>query len=358
MRRTRLARIAAAALAAAIACPLAASAQQGSIASTVDELVNEALTLEGKEGAPPPLAGGFETVTPEAAGQYREAALRFAPDPEVRANVIRGTLEGISQLDPAMSAELGKLDLFALLEEALAKYGMTTGDLADTSAVYLISLHDAVNLVPPGTDTPPAVAQAVSNQLARAYASMNVPELSDPATVQAQSDTYALQALLVTLIHQAIMDPSVPDADRQAYKQQMIETGQSQFGMDLSEVTINEAGMLPNETMDMALDALNTAVEDERAKRAAEDPQGEADRQVAAAFGTPCGQQPRDATERKILNLFEKRGFCQSYEPASYERFQAEVPAEQQFAINFLSWTMGNPLYPAAQAKTMDGMID
>ena len=358
MTRTTLPASVTAVMAAAVlgALPAApAHAQQGDIAGAIDGLLNDALTLEGEAGAPPPIAApAAEAMAPQAAADYRQAALRFEPDPAIRAKATEAFLATFDAVSPEAAAQLRQMDPFALIAQAFEPYGMSVNDFADTSAFHLIAVHDGANLAPVGEDTPVPVAKALSDQLAGTYASVNAPEMSDPAAVQAQSDAYALQALMFSLMHLGAMDSAFGDENRANYQKQMIATGQQVYGVDLSKATISEQGFIPGE----AMAALQGVVDDERAKRAAENPEAEAERAMQAAFGTPCGRQPGDPTERKILNLLEKRSLCEGYDPARYQAFKAEVPQDQQYAINFVVWSTGNPLYPAEQAKMMDGMID
>lgn len=67
-----------------------------------------------------------------------------------------------------------------------------------------------------------------------------------------------------------------------------------------------------------------------------------------------CGVSPRDATEAKLLALFEGRGRCDKHDPAAYARFLAEVPTDQHYAVNYIAWSTGRPLFPAGQAASMD----
>ena len=365
MTRTTLLGLSAAMLL-CVAAP--ARAQQADIAGTIDGLLNDALTLEAPDaapGAPPPLATAAEEVDAGQAQDFREAALRFDPDPALRAEAMRrflGVLDGIS---PEIGAQLQGQDVFAMLEPALGEYGMSINDFADTSTLLMLTMYEAARLEPVGGETTPediAAAKAVSRQIAAAYASLDRPEMSDPAAVQMQSDSYVTQALMFYMLHAAVMTPDMPQARREEFATEVVKTGQQLFGVNLLEADVSELGLLTTDARRdierTALGFLQQAVDDEREKRVAENPEAEAERALQTAFGTPCGRQPSDQTERKILNLLERRSLCDGYDPARYAQFKTEVAEDQRYAINFVAWLGGNPLYPAEQAKMMDGMMD
>lgn len=345
-----------------------ARAQQADIAGTIDALLDDALTLEAKDaapGAPPPLATAAEEVSADQAQSFREAALRFEPDPALRAQAMRQFLDLLGGISPEIGAQMQGQDVFAILQPALDEYGMSINDFADTSTLLLLTMYEAARLEELDDETTPediATAKAVSRQIAAAYASLNRPEMSDPEAVQMQSDSYVTQALMFYMLHAAVMTPDMPQARRDEFAAQVVKTGQQLFGVDLLEADISELGLLTTQgrrDIEMqALGFLQQAVDDEREKRVAEDPEAEAERALQTAFGTPCGRQPSDPTERKVLNLLERRSLCDGYDPARYAQFKAEVPADQLYAINFVAWLGGNALYPPEQAKMMDGMMD
>ena len=148
--------------------------------------------------------------------------------------------------------------------------------------------------------------------------------------------------------------PNGQQAGEAEFRAAMRELGQEVFGIDLTRATIDARGLTPGE----ALGALGGAVREARDERAAADPEGEAARAVEAALGTPCGRTPQDALQRKVLRVFESRDVCAAFDPERYAAFLREVPREQHYAINFLAFASGKPLYPAAQARTMDAMLD
>ena len=134
----------------------------------------------------------------------------------------------------------------------------------------------------------------------------------------------------------------------------MRELGREVFGIDLTRATIDERGLTPGE----AIGALDRVVREEREARAVADPKAEAERTIEAALGTPCGRTPTDALERKVLRLFEGQDACAAFDPEQYARFLDDTPPAQHYAIDFAAWSTGKPLFPAAQAKIMDGMIE
>lgn len=200
-----------------------ARAQQADIAGTIDALLDDALTLEAKDaapGAPPPLATAAEEVSADQAQSFREAALRFEPDPALRAQAMRQFLDLLGGISPEIGAQMQGQDVFAILQPALDEYGMSINDFADTSTLLLLTMYEAARLEELDDETTPediATAKAVSRQIAAAYASLNRPEMSDPEAVQMQSDSYVTQALMFYMLHAAVMTPDMPQARRDEF---------------------------------------------------------------------------------------------------------------------------------------------
>ena len=281
------------------------------------------------------------------------AALTFDVDQRLRAVVLRDMRERVAERSPE-DAEAFSDGLFRLMDGALSGYGLSTDDLSDTTAVYLIEMWDAAN--GQASEMSKKTVRALSEQLARSYSVIgrDEPKLFDSAVVQEQSDRFLLQAYLITSLKKTYQQPGADSSERARFEEAMRELGREVFGIDLTRATIDERGLTPGE----AIGALDDAVRESRAERAASDPAGEADRAVEAALGSPCGLASSGPTERKVLRLFEARGLCGQYDPARYDAFEAEVPEGQRYAINFMAWSTGRPLYPADQAKMMDGMIE
>ena len=298
-----------------------------------------------------------EWLGPEAAfTDARDVAsldLRFEPDRAVRKRMVRTLRAQVAEASPE-DAEVVSRSVFSDMARALKPYGLSVNDLADTSAVYLGEVFDAAN----GTSSKISAetAQALSGQFRDAYAviARDEPRLFDAGLVQEQSDAFLLQAFVVSSMRQTLAQPAYTDAQRSAFQDAMVRLGREAFGIDLTRATIDERGLTPGE----AIGALDGAVREHRAERAITDPEAEAARATEAALGSPCGLTPRDGIERKAIRLFETRGACEQYDPARYDAFLEEAPANQHYAINFVSWYGGGPLYPADQAKIMDGMIE
>ena len=293
-------------------------------------------------------AAGFAPDT----GGASAPILTFAPDRAQRARTYAEFVDRIGRTAPEDAASLEGTDLFAAMAGAMAPYGLSTDSLPDATAVYMIELWDAAN--GQATDLSREAVRTLSGQIRDAYAAARDPGLFDAAKVQEQADTYLLQGWLITSMRTTFEAGGGGAGDAEAFRASMRALGREVFGIDLTRATINERGLIPGE----AVGALGDAVREGRAERAAADPEGEAERAMDAAFGTPCGVEPSDATERKLLVLFEGRGRCDKHDPAAYARFPAEVPEDQRYAINYIAWSTGKPLYPADQARTLDGMIE
>ena len=283
----------------------------------------------------------------------RDVSLTFEPDDDLRRDTVSALRNKIVRTSPQDAGAI-TADVFKLFDQALRPYSLSTNDLADTTSVYLIELWDAVN----GQDTSFTARQArtLSDQFAAAYAvtARTEPRLSDQETLQRQSDTFLLQAYLIASLAETYRQPGADRGERAAFREAMRGLGREVFGIDLTKATIDERGLTPGE----AIGALDTAVREEREARAVADPKAEAERTIDAALGSPCGRTPADALERKVLRLFESKEACDGFDPAQYERFLADTPSDQHYAINFAAYATGKPLFPAAQAKIMDGMIE
>ena len=285
-----------------------------------------------------------------ADGAISPDQLAFKPSKALRKEVVAAFVADVREASP-QDADRVPRSLFRLMRGALRSYGLTTDDLADSTTVFMTELHAAANgLMEDGSR---AQAQALRAQVSDAYVTLHPSLFNDREAVQRQSDRMLLQAWLINSLKQSFAQPTTDPADRLAFRSAMRDLGQEVFGIDLTRATIDERGLTPGEVFD----ALDGSAEEERAGRTA-DPAGEARRVIDASFGTPCGVEPRDQTQRRLLVLFEGRGRCDMYDPAAYERFLAEVPVDQHYAINYVVWSTGKPLYPADQAQVMDGMIE
>ena len=281
------------------------------------------------------------------------ARLAFTPDPQQRAARVKEIRSRVIAASPA-DANLISPALFDLMAGALEPYDLSVNDLADTTSVYLGEIWDAANGT--STDLDARTIGVLADQMRGAYAALarNDPAFSDASLVQQQSDTFLLQAYLIATLAETYRQPGADPEEQAAFRAAMRGLGREVFGIDLAAATLGERGLVPGE----ALGALEGAVREEREARAVADPEAEAKHTIEAALATPCGRTPEDALERKVLRLFESKDACDGFDPAQYARFLADTPPDQHYAINYAAYATGKPLFPAAQAKIMDGMIE
>lgn len=67
-----------------------------------------------------------------------------------------------------------------------------------------------------------------------------------------------------------------------------------------------------------------------------------------------CGYQSIADLSDSIQRLLAANGQCDLYNTGRYQAFVRDVPASQQFAVNYVAWMAGAPLLDEAKAAALD----
>jgi hypothetical protein len=186
--------------------------------------------------------GHSDTVSVAPTNGVSPEKLRYKPSSIRRKANYAGFVAQSRRADPAGADALAATlatDPIARLEPLLARYGLTTSNVADAYAVYWEEAWEAVHGVD-GPDTREA-AQAIKRQAAEAI--LTTPEFARATDAQKQelADSLLVQAVLIGAAkHQAGGDRGklrqIADAVRQ---------GAKGMGLDLDAMTLTEAGFVP-----------------------------------------------------------------------------------------------------------------
>lgn len=154
----------------------------------------------------------------------------FVPDPARRSEIARSFADRVAAQSgsPMPSGDA----LFEAMAGALAGAGLSTDDLADAVAVYLVGLWEAAT--GERVDVTPTLAAAVAAQARAALLAAD----GVPGDVQGRSDELLLQAWLV-----ASLDATYRTRDDVAdFREAMRRAGREAFGLDLAALTLTDEG--------------------------------------------------------------------------------------------------------------------
>lgn len=166
----------------------------------------------------------------------------FRPSPEVRRRNLAGFVEKTRAADPEGAAALERLfassDVIGEIGQALAPYSLRTNDVADATAVYLVTAWYGVR----GRDDDPSRAQltAVRGQMARARAATPAFASLTDAHKQELAEAMLIQAALVGASVTAAKDqPTTLEGVKRAVAQGVSAT----FDFDLSTLDLTDQGL-------------------------------------------------------------------------------------------------------------------
>jgi hypothetical protein len=170
------------------------------------------------------------------------ARLSFRPDPTVRQRVYARAVAQAQKNDPAEAAKLRQLLQSGVLTRDvrayLGRYGMSTNNVADTTALYLALAWQIAN----GTPNDPSRAQMLGlrNQVASTFAGMPEFVRADQAVRQDLSEANLIQAAYAANIGNAM------EKDRRLLpraRAAMVKGVMSLYGLDLRNVTLTAQGL-------------------------------------------------------------------------------------------------------------------
>ena len=322
-----------------------AAAQDFMFSGTIDNFVSNQVFSLQTQNIRRAAARGDEEVTDgfflPPADEGSALALPFAVDERARAREEAAYRRLVAKHDPGTARDLPN-GIIAMVGEAIEPDGLSTDDLGDAMTLYVAQVWLAANAV---SDDPSAkTLAALRRQIGTAFARLNESVPAEDGARQAEADRLFLQAYMIASLNMTTAQPG-REAERAQVADAMGAVSTETFGVDFREVALDERGLYPEGAARMLAETADVPV-----PSAAPAP--------AASLGTPCGRVPTDVLEAKILRLFASRDACSAYGDGDYAAFKAAVPREQHYAINFLTWKAGKPLYPAGQARMMDGMIE
>lgn len=178
-----------------------------------------------------------------SAADVQMARLIYTPAPErTRAN-LASFVDRTRATDPAGAAQMeqqfASTDVIGAMGAAMLDAGLSKDNIADAYTVWAINAWGAAH--GDMTQTPPATAIAVSQQVATAF--LQTPELVDAsdAAKQEMAESLLIQAALIfaaqeSAAHDPVLTKQVADAVRQ---------GAAASGLDLDAITLTEAGFAP-----------------------------------------------------------------------------------------------------------------
>jgi hypothetical protein len=172
--------------------------------------------------------------------------LMFKPSKQIRQELIRGYIAQTKRGDPAAGAELEKMlattDVFAIVKNGMAPFGMTPDNLADAYTAWMINMWSAAhgNLRDSSASQIKAVQKQVLNSLA-ALPSLYSMNNSDKQRI---ADELVYYASMISGGAMAFADD--PEGMR-AYQQDVRKMART-AGFDVDAVVLTENGFVPRKS--------------------------------------------------------------------------------------------------------------
>ena len=282
----------------------------------------------GERGAAPVF------LLPPVADAPPSVETRFAVDRQARRQAEEAYAAAIARIDPSISKQMPTGRIVRTVGQGIRPYGLRTDDLADAMTVYLVQLWMAAN--GSAERVPDEAVAAVRRQVVTLLAQAQDPRLQRASARQAEADALLLRSYLLSSLNMTTAQPG-RGGERGKLREGMGQITADLFGTDFRRVALGASGLVP--------DDVSPALTREVGRSEDGD----------VAF---CGHEVSDAVEAKILRFLSTRDLCSRYDPSRYAAFQAEVPSDQRYAVNFMAWSAGKPLFPAEQARAMDAMME
>jgi hypothetical protein len=186
--------------------------------------------------------GGSFQQARRASRPATPAQFAFRPDPAVRQKVYARAVAQARKNDPAEAEKLRQLLQSGVLTRDMraymGRYGMSTNNVADTTALYLALAWQIAN----GTPDDPSRAQmsGLRSQVASTFAGMPNFVRAGAAVKQDLSEANLIQAAYAANIGNAMeKDRSLQPRARAA----MVKGVMSLYGLDLRKVTLTAQGL-------------------------------------------------------------------------------------------------------------------
>jgi hypothetical protein len=195
-------------------------------------LPNLGASLAATPGRAPALANGDDAV----------ARFAFTPSPAIRQRSIATFVSTLKSSNPSvgalMEASFSMMDFFAEGDKAIAKYGMTTSNLADAMTVLIDTMRDGAN----GGVTDPTRAQAQAVRRQMALILLTNPGMADWTDSQKQelSDSMVLNAAFLSFAFDAAKQAG--PASLKTYSDGIATTAKTSMGIDLRALKMTDQG--------------------------------------------------------------------------------------------------------------------
>jgi hypothetical protein len=189
----------------------------------------------------PKAAGTTKVRAPKRVASV--ADLSFRPSPAVRQKsneqffaLMRSVdAEGATQLEASYPSG----DLFPVLEQALAPYGMRANNVADAMTVWMVNLWMGANGL--SEDPPKSQIRAVRTQIADSLRTSSDLATASDATKQELTESLLLNA---AIIGSALGDSRVKSGEMRGALQTAMQQVGNSLGMDLTAVRITRTGFV------------------------------------------------------------------------------------------------------------------
>jgi hypothetical protein len=183
-----------------------------------------------------------------AAPAIRPEQFRFTPSPAARQRNFASFINKVRSADPAgaqqLQAELTGQDIIGLIGQRVAPYGLSTTNVADAMAIYVMEAWEAVagRTLPPSRER----AQALKHQMERAAASTGTLEGASNATKQELAEAMLVQAAMISSMAETARGSGGEQA--RAVSDAVAKGAQATLGIDLRRMTLTEQGLVENQT--------------------------------------------------------------------------------------------------------------
>lgn len=181
--------------------------------------------------------------------RYKDERERFVPPSTTvarfvfdREETMRGEIQAdfiarVREESPSDADRLAEVDVFGLIGSALAGYGLSVDDLADTLTLYLTEAYQSARREEAALDAD--TAQAVRDQVVRALTGGPHAAMSD-AERQRLSDTLVLQSYLIYGTRAGCLSGELSPCD--SFFAAMEEQAAAMFGAPADEVALTSGG--------------------------------------------------------------------------------------------------------------------